>query len=68
MPARDNQGAVRYLMPGNLPFTQDLIDFNKEKLMERGRFENRDVTFQMTVDDIFAVGKGNLIGRPEEKK
>lgn len=68
MPARDNQGAVRYLMPGNLPFTQDLIDFNREKLMERGRFENRDVTFQMTVDDIFAVGKGNLIGRPEEKK
>lgn len=68
MPARDNQGAVRYLMTGNLPFTQDLIDFNKEKLMERGRFENRDVTFQMTVDDIFAVGKGNLIGRPEEEK
>lgn len=68
MPARDNQGAVRYLMTGNLPLTQDLIDFNKEKLMERGRFENRDVTFQMTVDDIFAVGKGNLIGRPEEEK
>lgn len=68
MPARDNFGAVRYLMTGNIPFTQDIIDFNKAKLIERGQFEKRDVTFQMTIDDIFAVGKGNLIGRPEEKK
>lgn len=68
MPARDNSGAVRYLMTGNIPFTKEIIDFNKEKLLERGRFEKRDVTFQMTVDDIFAVGKGNLIGRPEENK
>ncbi|NLB21188.1 MAG: hypothetical protein GX829_10330, partial [Clostridium sp.] len=35
---------------------------------ERAAFEKRDVTFQMTVDDIYAVGKGNLIGRPEGKK
>ncbi len=68
MPARDNQGAVRYLMTGNIPFTKEIIDFNKGKLLERAAFEKRDVTFQMTVDDIYAVGKGNLIGRPEEKK
>ena len=66
MPARDNNGAVRFLMTGNLPFTKEIIDFNKEKLMERGKFEKREVTFQMTIDDVFAVGKGNLIGRPEE--
>ncbi|HSP47957.1 MAG TPA: methylaspartate mutase subunit E, partial [Clostridiaceae bacterium] len=68
MPARDNSGAVRYLMLGNVPFTQDLIDFNRQKLEERGAFEHRQVSFQMTVDDVFAVGKGNLIGRPEEMK
>lgn len=68
MPARDNSGAVRYLMLGNVPFTQDLIDFNRQKLEERGAFEHRKVSFQMTVDDVFAVGKGNLIGRPEESK
>ncbi|MGO1468982.1 MAG: methylaspartate mutase subunit E [Tissierella sp.] len=67
MPARDNEGAVRYLMTGNIPFTKDLLDFNKSKLEERGTFENRAVGFQMTVDDIFAVGKGKLIGRPEGK-
>ncbi len=68
MPARDNNGAVRYLMVGNIPFTKDIIDFNKEKLQDRAKFEHRDISFQMTVDDIFAVGKGKLIGRPEEKK
>lgn len=66
MPARDNNGAVRYLMPGNIPFTKELIDFNRERLEERGRYENREVGFQMTIDDIFAVGKGQLIGRPED--
>ena len=67
MPARDNNGAVRYLKFGNLPFTQELINFNMKKLEDRAKFENRDVSFQMTIDDIFAVGKGVLIGRPDKK-
>lgn len=67
MPARDNNGAVRYLMTGNIPFSKEIVDFNRERLEERGKFENREVGFQMTVDDIFAVGKGKLIGRPEGK-
>mgnify|MGYP000763211086 FL=1 len=67
MPARDNVGKVRYLSVGNVPFTQELIDYNKAQLEERGKYEGRPVNFQMTVDDIFAVGKGTLIGRPEGK-
>lgn len=64
MPARDNNGAVRYFDCGNIPFTKELKDYNRGKLEERGRYEGRDVSFQMTIDDIFAVGKGKLIGRP----
>ncbi len=67
MPARDNNGAVRYFKLGNVPFTKELIDFNRSKLEERAKFEGRDVCFQMTIDDIFAVGKGKLVGRPENK-
>lgn len=67
LPARDNVGKVRYLEVGNVPFTKELIDYNKAQLEERAKFEGRPVTFQMTVDDIFAVGKGTLIGRPEGK-
>lgn len=66
LPARDNNGAVRYFNVGNLPFTKELIDFNRKKLEERAAFEGREVSFQMTVDDIFAVGKGQLIGRPQK--
>ncbi|MDO5725264.1 MAG: methylaspartate mutase subunit E [Tissierellia bacterium] len=65
LPARDNEGYIRYLEPGNIPFTKEILDFNREKLEERARYEGRDVSFQMTVDDIFAVSRGKLIGRPE---
>ena len=54
-------------MTGNIPFSKDLLDFNRQRLEERGRYEGREVGFAMTVDDIFAVGKGTLIGRPEGK-
>ncbi len=65
MPARDNTGAVRFLDAGNLPFTQDLLDFHRQKLEERGRYEKRPVSFQMVIDDIYAIGKGFLVGRPK---
>ena len=64
MPARDNQGAVRLLDIGNLPFTQDIIDFHRNKLEERARYENRPVSFQMVIDDVYAIGQGHLVGRP----
>lgn len=67
LPARDNNGAVRYLEFGNIPFTKEIKDFNKDLLEKRAKFEGRDVSFQMVVDDIFAVGKGVLVGRPENK-
>lgn len=68
MPARDNSGAIRYLMFGNIPFSDEVKDINRTKLNERAAFEKRNIGFQMTVDDIYAVGRGRLIGRPETKK
>ena len=64
MPARDNAGAVRFLEIGNMPFTQDLIDFHRQKLEERAKYEKRAVSFQMVIDDVYAIGKGFLVGRP----
>ena len=66
MPARDNNGAVRYLEFGNIPMSKELKDFNRKLLEERAKFEGRPVSFNMTVDDIFAVGRGTLIGRPQK--
>lgn len=64
LPARDNQGCVRILEFGNLGMTQEIKDFHKAKLDERAKAEGRPITFQMTVDDIYAVSMGELIGRP----
>ncbi len=65
LPARDNYGAVRYLDFGNIPADKEVKDYHKKLLEERGVFEKRDVSFDMVIDDIFAVSKGILIGRPE---
>ncbi|MTI96877.1 MAG: methylaspartate mutase subunit E [Firmicutes bacterium] len=64
LPARDNAGAVRLLDLGNLPFTDDIKEFHRRKLEERGREEGREPSFQMVIDDIYAIGKGMLVGRP----
>ncbi len=64
LPARDNLGAVRLLEMGNLPFTPVLKEFHRSKLEERAKHEQRPVSFQMVIDDVYAIGKGFLVGRP----
>ncbi len=64
MPARDHQGAVRLLTPGSLPFPDDILHFHRQALERRGSMEGRQPSFQMVVDDIYAIGKGMLVGRP----
>ncbi len=64
LPCRDNNGAVRILNVGNLPFSQDLRDFHTAKIEERAAAENRKASFQMVIDDVYAIGKGRLVGRP----
>lgn len=65
LPARDNNGAVRILEIGNLPFNKEIIDYHKQKIDARAKFEKRQPSFQMVIDDIYAIGKGNLVGRPK---
>ena len=64
LPCRDNNGAVRILNMGNLPFSQELKDFHKAKIEERAAAEKRKASFQMVIDDVYAIGKGRLVGRP----
>lgn len=64
LPARDSQGAVRMLDFGNLPFNEEIKEFHRERIAKRGRDEGRDPSFQMVIDDIYAIGKGMLVGRP----
>lgn len=65
LPARDNNGAVRLLDHGSLPFDKDIVEFHRLKIAERGIKEGRSPSFQMVIDDIYAIGKGVLVGRPK---
>jgi len=65
LPARDNDGAIRILEMGNLPFSKELRDLHRAKFEERARFENRNVSLQMVIDDVSAIEKGRLVGRPK---
>lgn len=64
LPARDNDGAIRLFHAGNVPLTPELLDFHKEKIAERAKYENRQPSFQMVIDDVYAISKGRLVGRP----
>lgn len=64
LPARDNAGAVRIFAMGNLPFPQDLKDFHRAKMEDRAKAEGREASFQMVIDDVYAISKGRLVGRP----
>jgi methylaspartate mutase epsilon subunit len=65
LPARDNDGAVRIFNPGNLPFPRDLLAFHKDKMQARAKAEGREASFQMIIDDVYAISKGRLVGRPK---
>ena len=64
LPARDNLGAVRLLDTAGIPFSPALKAFHRDKMVERAKFEKREISFQMVIDDIYAISKGRLVGRP----
>ena len=64
LPARDNDGCIRILEFGKLGFTEEIKEFHRNRISERAQSEGRKVSFQLTIDDIYAVSTGHLIGRP----
>ena len=64
LPARDNNGAVRLLNTGNLPFSKRILDYHRDKMNERAKAERRKPCFQMVIDDVYAIENGRLTGRP----
>lgn len=68
LPARDNVGAIRILDPGNIPLPKDMLDFNRARIEERARVEKRKASFQMVIDDVYAISKGRLVGRPQSMR
>lgn len=63
-PVRDNHGAIRLFEAGNVPLPPDVLAFHRDKIAERARFENREPSFNMVVDDVRAISASKLVGRP----
>ncbi len=64
IPVRDREGAIRILRFGELPFSRETRDFHRGKVRERGLSERREPGFRMVIDDIYAISKGRLVGKP----
>lgn len=64
LPMRDNEGYIRVFNKGNLALDDEIVAYHRARLEERAKAENRDVCFQMVTDDIYAISKGRLVGRP----
>lgn len=65
LPVRDHHGAVRVFEAGHVPLPDDVRTLHRDLIAERARFEGREPSFQMVVDDITAISKSTLIGRPK---
>ncbi len=65
LPARDIKGRIRILELGSLAFTDEIKEFHRAKLEERARIQNRELSIQMTIDDIYAISEGVLVGTTE---
>lgn len=63
LPARDIEGKIRILEFGNLAFNSEIKEFHLQKLEERAALQHRDISIQMTIDDIYAVSDGYLVGK-----
>ncbi len=67
---RDATGAKRYLDTGNLPFTNEMKDFHRQKIAERSTKQGKVVDYDTLVGDWTAFSRGEYLSGPdwEEKQ
>ncbi len=56
IPVRDGKGAIRYLRTGNLPFTKEILEYNKLKIREREEKISAKVDYEWACFDILEIG------------
>lgn len=55
IPVRDASFAYRFLDPGNLPFSQRVLRYNRQKIAEREAKEGGRPAYEMVLDDVFCM-------------
>jgi methylaspartate mutase epsilon subunit len=64
LPMRDNEGFIRIFNRAAIPLDADLVAYHRERLEARAKAEGQKISFQMVTNDIYAISKGQLVGRP----
>ncbi len=62
--ARDCDGAIRFINPGQLPFDQDIIDFHKEKIHQRMTRERTSKISEIIEADVTRLWKNDYLKWP----
>lgn len=58
---KDCNGAVRYLNCGNLPFTNEMKEFHRERLAQREKALGKALDFDTLVSDMRALSQGTWL-------
>jgi methylaspartate mutase epsilon subunit len=58
---KDNEGAVRYIDHGNLPFSKEILEFHREKIAEREKRQERKVDYETIINDFMSISRGFLV-------
>jgi methylaspartate mutase epsilon subunit len=59
---KDRYGAVRYSEFGKLPIPKEAKEFHRQKVADRAKAEGRKMDHLVTIEDLWAFGKGKLTG------
>ncbi len=57
MPARDAQGCLRILEPGNMPFPKDVMEFHRDQLKMRAAKERCAFDNQLAVQSVYEISE-----------
>jgi len=57
MPARDVDGCLRILDPGNMPFPKEVLEFHEEKLRLRAEKEKQPYDFNLAVSSVYEMSE-----------
>jgi methylaspartate mutase S subunit len=63
---RDLHGAMRYLEYGNVPIPEEVREFSRRKIRERETYEDRKMSYKVSIADMWTIGNGTLID-PKER-
>ena len=57
LPARDADGYLRILDPGNMPIPKDVLDFHEERLRKRAEHERRAYDHELAVTSVYEISE-----------